>query len=63
MASEEVLKKIADGETVNPDAYYFRTVPLFETANAKYEWLMKFIFIAKGIRNPDNVIIQVWRVE
>jgi Protein of unknown function (DUF3237) len=62
VASEEVLKKLSDGEAVNPNAYYFRTVPLFETAKGKYDWLMKAVFIAKGIRNPDNVIIRIWKV-
>ena len=32
VASEEVLKKLSNGEVVDPDAYYFRTVPVFETA-------------------------------
>jgi hypothetical protein len=63
VASEEVLKKLANGEVVNPDTYYFRTIPVFETAKGKYDWLMKAVFIAKGIRNPDNVIIQVWKVQ
>jgi Protein of unknown function (DUF3237) len=63
VASEEVLKKLSNGEQVDPDAYYFRTIPVFETTKGKYDWLMKSVFIAKGIRNPDNVIIQVWRVE
>lgn len=63
VASQEIVKKINNGEVVSPDAYYFRTVPLFETANPKYQWLMKSIFIAKGIRNPNNVVIQVWSVE
>lgn len=62
VASAEVLKKLSDGEAVAPDEYYFRTIPVFETAKAKYDWLMKSVFIAKGIRNPGNVIIQVWKV-
>ncbi|MDN3657612.1 DUF3237 domain-containing protein [Ferruginibacter paludis] len=62
VASPEVLKKISSGEVVPPDAYYFRTVPVFEVAKGKYDWLMKSLFIAKGIRNPDNVTIQVWCV-
>jgi len=62
VASTGVLKKLSAGEIVNEDAYYFRTVPVFETSNEKYSWLMKSLFIAKGIRNPDNVVIQVWKV-
>ena len=62
VASKDVLKQLAGGENISQDAYYFRTVPVFETSSAKYNWLMKSIFIAKGIRNPDNVEIQVWKV-
>ena len=62
VASEEVLKKLANGEKVNVTEYYFRTIPVFETAIGKYDWLMRSLFIANGIRNPDNVIIEVWRM-
>ncbi len=59
---EEVMQKMAHGEEVSPDAYYFRTIPVFETADPRYDWLTKSIFIANGIRKPDQVIIQVWKV-
>ena len=62
VASKDVLKKLFAGEIVREDAYYFRTVPVFETCGEKYSWMMKSLFIAKGIRNPDNVVIQVWKV-
>jgi hypothetical protein len=62
VASPEVLEKISSGEAVPPDEYYFRTAPVFEVAKGKYDWLTKSLFIAKGIRNPDNVTIQVWSV-
>jgi hypothetical protein len=62
VATPEVLKKISSGEVVPPDEYYFRTVPVFEVAKGKYDWLMKSLFIAKGIRNPDTITIQVWSV-
>ena len=59
---EEVLTKLANGEEVNPGTYYFKTIPTFETAKGKYDWLMRSLFIANGIRNPANVVIQVWKV-
>ncbi len=62
VASEDVLTKLSNGEQVDPDTYYFRTIPVFETAKGKYDWLMQSLFIAKGIRNPDNVVIQVWKI-
>ena len=62
VAPEEVLTKLANGEEVNPGTYYFKTIPTFETAKGKYDWLMRSLFIANGIRNPANVVIQVWKV-
>lgn len=62
IASEEVLKKLANGESVDSNEYYFRTIPVFETSKGKYDWLMQSVFIAKGIRNPDNVVIEVWKI-
>jgi len=60
--SPEAMRKIADGELADPSAYYFRTSPVFETASAKYDRLNRHIFVANGIRKPDEVIIQVWQV-
>ncbi|HRH47923.1 MAG TPA: DUF3237 domain-containing protein [Panacibacter sp.] len=59
---EEVMKRIALGEAVNADEYYFRSIPVFETGAVQYNWLMKNIFIATGIRKPDKVLIQVWKI-
>ena len=58
----EIMERIARGEEVNEGDYYFRSVPVFETSNKKYEWLTKNIFIATGIRKPDKVLISVWKV-
>ncbi len=58
----EAMQKIADGEFAGRAEYYFRTTPIFETASAKYDWLNRHIFIANGIRKPNEVLIQVWQV-
>lgn len=62
VASPEVAARIGRGEQVSPNEYYFRAVPKFEAPAGKYDWLNNAIFICKGIRNPDNVTIQVWKV-
>ena len=59
---KEVMQKLARGEKVNPSLYYFRSIPYFETSETKYDWLTKNIFLATGIREPELVIIQVWKV-
>jgi len=62
VATPEISGKIARGEVVSPNEYYFTTLPKFEVAASKYEWMNNTIFIAKGIRNADNVAIRVWKV-
>ncbi|MDZ7899777.1 MAG: DUF3237 domain-containing protein [Arcicella sp.] len=62
VATPEVTARIGRGEQVNPSEYYFRAMPKFEAPAGKYEWMNNSIFICKGIRNPDNVTIQVWKV-
>ena len=62
VATPEVAARIGRGEPVSPSEYYFRTVPKFEAPQGKYEWLNHAIFICKGIRNPDHVVVQVWKV-
>jgi hypothetical protein len=58
----EVMQRLARGEEVNASEYYFRSIPVFETGNPKYDWLMRSVFIATGIRKPKQVLIDVWRV-
>ncbi len=58
----DVMQKLANGEDVVPDQYYFRTSPVFETGDSRYYWLTNNIFIANGIRKPALVMIQVWKV-
>ncbi len=61
-ATPEVTAKMASGVQVSPTEYYFRATPKFEAPTGKYYWMNNSIFICKGIRNPDHVLIQVWKV-
>jgi hypothetical protein len=61
-APAAVMKRIAMGEDVKADEYYFRSIPVFETGEKKYEWLVKNVFIATGTKKPDKVLIAVWQV-
>ena len=62
VASAEVVAKINRGEPVAPTDYYFCATPSFNAPKGKYEWMNNAIFICKGEKNPDNVLIRVWRV-
>ena len=58
----EVMQRLAKGEEVDASAYYFRSIPVFETGSPKHKWLMKSVFIATGMRKPKQVLIDVWRI-
>lgn len=59
----EVLKKLDNNEEVNPADYYFRTVPVFETASRHYHWLNNRVFISTGVRLPGKVQYDLYLVE
>jgi hypothetical protein len=63
MASPNVTARMARGEQVGPEAYYFRTAPRFSVADGPHDWLRKTVFVGRGIRNPDNVQIDVFAVD
>lgn len=58
----EVMQQLANGDEVDPSAYYFRTCPTFEVMAGPHDWLTRFIFIGQGIRRKDSVEIRFWMV-
>jgi hypothetical protein len=62
-ASAEVMEKLVAGIEVGPDEYYFRTSPVFEVAAGPHDWLCRHLFVARGIRKPDHVIVDFYLVE
>jgi hypothetical protein len=59
----EVMARLNRGEAVDPASYYFRTLPLFETASAKYEWLNRMVCVATGRREPAGPVYDVYEVQ
>ena len=59
---EEVLKRLAAGENIDPARYYMRTTPLFETGDARYAWLNRIVCVASGARRPAAVELEVFEV-
>jgi Protein of unknown function (DUF3237) len=55
----DVVAALARGETVDPSAYYFRTLPRFETGHPKYEFLNRLLAVAGGDRRPQGPIYTV----
>lgn len=60
--SEEALRRIAEGERVDPSEYYFRTAPVFEAPAGPYEWLNRSVFVATAERSATSVVVRVFRV-
>lgn len=59
---KEVMERLAKGEDVDVDEYYFRTTPVFETGAPGYKWLNGLVSIAVGQRRANEVLITVYEV-
>ena len=62
-AEPAVLDKLIGGVEVEPDQYYFRTSPRFDVRPGPHEWLRRKLFVARGIRKPDHVIVDFYVVD
>jgi hypothetical protein len=58
----EVMGRLAAGERVDPNAYYFRALTQFETEPGPHGWLAESVFVSVGKRFPEAVEIDVFRV-
>jgi hypothetical protein len=58
----QVLAALARGESVDPETYYFRTAMRFEAADPAVDWLNRIIALARGIREPQLVRLDVFEV-
>lgn len=62
VASPDVTERIAQGQDVPPDAYYFRTTPRLAARAGPLDWMNRAVFVARGIRRPDHVQIDFYVV-
>lgn len=58
----DVLARLARGEPVASDEYFFRTLMRFATGHAAYEHLNRVMALASGRREARRVILDVWQV-
>lgn len=63
VASADVIARLSAGEDVDPSLYYFRTAPVFEVSAGPHAWLRRSVFIGRGVRKPDHVIVQFFSVD
>jgi hypothetical protein len=61
-APSDVLARLAKGEAIDPSLYYFRTVMRFETAHPSTVWMNRILAIARGAREKNAVLLDVYEV-
>ncbi len=59
---EDVMRRLAGGEAVDPSAYYFRASPSFSAPSGKYDWLNRSLFLCTGARYANAVSLWIYRV-
>lgn len=58
----EVVQRLERGEVVDPESYYFRIAPLFETGDGELGWLNALQAVGIGHRFPDGPVYNVFEV-
>ena len=58
-----VMARLAQGDSVDPALYYFRTVMRFETVRPAVDWLNRILALAQGRREARSVRLDVYEVE
>lgn len=58
----DVMARLARGEEVEPEDYFFRTTMRFETGAEHLAWLNKTIAIASAVRKARQVELKAWRL-
>ncbi len=56
----DVLRRLADGQPVDPAEYYFRVSIQYETGAAAYRWLNRIVAVASAVRRVDQVIYDAY---
>ena len=56
----DVMARVAKGEVVDPNLYYFRISMAFETASPKYAWLNRVMAFAIAMRLGNAVVYDAY---
>ena len=58
----EVMRRLDQGEAVDPADYYFRMLPMFDTAAPAYAWLNGIVAVGVGHRLASGPVYSVFEV-
>ena len=56
----DVLRRLSEGQPVDPAEYYFRVFIQYETGAAAYAWLNRIVAVASAVRLADQVIYDAY---
>jgi Protein of unknown function (DUF3237) len=56
----DVLRRLAEGQPVDPTEYYFRVSIQYETGAGAYQWLNRIVAVASAVRLADQVIYDAY---
>jgi hypothetical protein len=57
-----IIEKLDKGEPVDPGSYYFRMIPIFETAAPQYDWINRIVAVGVGHRFADGPFYNIFEV-
>ena len=60
---EDVMRRVAAGEDVDPSNYYMRTHARLETGHPKYEWVNRTLFLGVGGRLKSSVRLSIYAID
>lgn len=60
---KEYVDRVVNGEFIDPELYYFATVPTFEIYDDSLNYLYEKLFVCVATRKPDAVVIDYYTVE
>jgi hypothetical protein len=58
----DIIKRIEQGEVVDPATHYFRTSGFFETAAPKHDWLNRIVCLGIGQRQAGGPVYSVFEM-
>ena len=59
---DDVMRRLAAGEQVDPAEYYFRATPRLSAPVGRYDWLNRRIFLCSGARFAGAVVLWFYEV-
>lgn len=62
VADDATRAKLAKGETVDPEAFYFRSSPVFDAPDGKHQWLRERVFVCRLTPRAGGVTVEVFCV-